>query len=127
MEQPAVPGMEPKRAHNGERLVCKLKKSLYGLKQAGRIWHNTLKDYLLETGWTRLKTDQCVFIKHQDGKSLEKSKNNRNHLAQSSTRTSGLALVPGGGFREVFLRFSKFFNISGPLCTAFELNIHFSA
>ena len=32
---------------NGETLVWKLKKSLYGLKQSGRNWNNLLQDFLI--------------------------------------------------------------------------------
>ena len=35
---------------NGERLVCKLNKSLYGLKQSGRNWNNMLHKYLMHEG-----------------------------------------------------------------------------
>ena len=39
MEQPK--GFKTQGA-NGEKLVCKLKKSLYSLKQSGRNWNNML-------------------------------------------------------------------------------------
>jgi hypothetical protein len=30
--------------------VCKLHKSLYGLKKSGKAWHNTLTNFLKEIG-----------------------------------------------------------------------------
>jgi len=44
-------------------LYCKLKKSLYGLKQAGRNWYFTLTDKLLQLGFTKSKHDACLFYK----------------------------------------------------------------
>ena len=44
VDQP--PGFVKKNA-NGKSYVCRLKKSLYGLKQSGRNWFNTLGDFLL--------------------------------------------------------------------------------
>ena len=44
MEQPQ--GYE-RKGLNGEKLVCKLKKSLHGLKQSGRNWNNMLHNYFI--------------------------------------------------------------------------------
>lgn len=42
--------------------VCKLKKSLYGLKQAGRDWNTKINEVLLAVGFVRCKTDTCVYV-----------------------------------------------------------------
>ena len=34
--------------------VCKLKRSLYGLKQSARCWNETLTDYLISEGYTKM-------------------------------------------------------------------------
>jgi len=41
----------------------KLYKSLYGLKQSGRMWYNHLNEYLLEKGFENNKICPCIFIK----------------------------------------------------------------
>ena len=41
----------------------KLHKSLYGLKQSGRMWYNRLSQYLLEEGYMNNSNCPCVFIK----------------------------------------------------------------
>lgn len=45
------------------RLTLRLVKSLYGIKQAGRIWSRLLHDKLKEAGFTRCITDMCVYFK----------------------------------------------------------------
>ena len=61
MEQPE--GFE-KVGKNGEKLVCRLNKSLYGLKQSGRNWNNMLHDHLLGKGFTQSLADPCVYTRN---------------------------------------------------------------
>ena len=41
----------------------KLQRSIYGLKQSGRMWYNRLSEYLLNDGYVNDKVCPCVFIK----------------------------------------------------------------
>ena len=50
-----------------EQLVCKLKKSLYGLKQSPRCWNAVLNDYLKSVGFEQSGADPCVYIKKNTG------------------------------------------------------------
>ncbi|KAL0379086.1 UNVERIFIED_CONTAM: Retrovirus-related Pol polyprotein from transposon RE1 [Sesamum radiatum] len=43
--------------------VCKLKRSLYGLKQASRQWNLELTAKLISSGFTQSHHDHCLFIK----------------------------------------------------------------
>lgn len=58
MEQPE--GFESK-SETGEHLVCKLNKSLYGLKQSGRNWNMLLHEHLTENGFVQNDADHCVY------------------------------------------------------------------
>ncbi|KAF0722783.1 hypothetical protein Ae201684_018174 [Aphanomyces euteiches] len=42
--------------------VCRLKKSIYGLKQAPHLWYWTFVEFMLSLGFTRLHKDRCVFL-----------------------------------------------------------------
>ena len=44
------------------RHVCKLNRSLYGLRTAPKDWYNTLASYLGTLGFTPSKFDQCLFV-----------------------------------------------------------------
>jgi hypothetical protein len=41
----------------------KLQKSLYGLKQSGKMWYNWLSEFLIHKGYSNNDDCQCVFIK----------------------------------------------------------------
>ena len=46
----------------GKVLVYRLRKSLYGLKQAGR-WYQKLVEIMMRLGFERCKGDQAVFFR----------------------------------------------------------------
>lgn len=56
MKQP--PGFEDKQ-HPSK--VCKLVKSLYGLKQSARAWNKKLKEVLIELGFEQSQHDECLY------------------------------------------------------------------
>lgn len=46
-----------------EIFSVKLQRSLYGLKQSGRMWYNRLSEYLINEGYINDVICPCVFIK----------------------------------------------------------------
>ena len=44
-------------------IALRLDRSLYGLKQAGRLWHQFLEEKLHELGFEQSLTDSCIFYK----------------------------------------------------------------
>jgi len=66
MEQPEG-FIEPGKEH----LVCRLKKNLYGLKQALRQWYKKFDLFMTQHSFTKTSTDHCVFVKnHENGESI---------------------------------------------------------
>ena len=59
IEQPE--GYE-RKGPNGQKLVCKLKKSLYGLKQSGRNWNCLLHGYLTQERFIQSLADPCGYV-----------------------------------------------------------------
>lgn len=47
--------------------VCKLRKSLYGLKQASRMWNERFHEFVVRIGFKRCKSDQCLYVQRIDG------------------------------------------------------------
>jgi hypothetical protein len=57
-------GISVTNANIGCNMYCvKLNKSLYGLKQSGRMWYNRLKEFLLNKGYSNNDDYPCVFIR----------------------------------------------------------------
>jgi hypothetical protein len=53
----------PSPKANSNMYYVKLQKSLYGLKQSGRMWYNQLSEFLKQKGYTNNDDCPCVFIK----------------------------------------------------------------
>ncbi len=65
MDQPegfVIPGKED--------FVCKLKKSLYGLKQSPRQWYKRFDSFMLSNGFKRSNYDSCVYLKTVNGSAI---------------------------------------------------------
>ena len=58
MEQP--PGYIKK---GEEHLVCKLKKSIYGLKQSPRCWNKVFNEYMTSLSYEQCAADPCVLVR----------------------------------------------------------------
>ena len=54
----------------GQNLVCKLNKSLYGLKQSAFLWNNTLIEHMQSQNLSQSKMDPCVFVRKTDKDTL---------------------------------------------------------
>ena len=50
-----------------EDLVCKLSKSLYGLKQSSRYWNSVLDKHLKSIGFLQTESDPCIYVNVKDG------------------------------------------------------------
>ncbi|TQD94623.1 hypothetical protein C1H46_019868 [Malus baccata] len=46
-----------------ENMVCKLNKSIYGLKQASRQWYLKFDQIVYSQGFAENKLDDCIYIK----------------------------------------------------------------
>jgi len=51
-----------------ERMGCKLKKSIYGLKQASRQWYLKFDEVIKKFGFIENKIDNCIYIKTKGSK-----------------------------------------------------------
>ena len=48
--------------------VYKLKKAMYGLKQALRAWYERLTQFLVDQGYRKEGTDKIMFVKDDNGR-----------------------------------------------------------
>lgn len=54
---------QPEFFNDGSSKVCLLRKSIYGLKQASRIWNIKFSNVLTTAGYVRSTLDPCVYFK----------------------------------------------------------------
>ena len=56
-----LPPKDPNEIFFKKGTVFKLKKAIYGLKQAGRLWHELVHKMLVSLGFQTLKTEPCFY------------------------------------------------------------------
>ena len=44
--------------------MCRLKKSLYGLKQSSKVWFERFNSIVKKVGYNKEQSDQMMFFKH---------------------------------------------------------------
>ena len=60
---------QPKGFENkNKNFVCKLNKSLYGLKQSAKNWNNKIDSILKQDGFSRSEVDMCLYTKKVEDK-----------------------------------------------------------
>lgn len=57
---------QPLHFEDGSNKFCKLRKCIYGLKQASRVWNITLDQVIRKFGLERSTFDQCIYFSIQD-------------------------------------------------------------
>jgi hypothetical protein len=62
--------LQPEGFDDGTNRVCKLKRSLYGLRQSPRCWNRRFVDYLNKLGFAQSNADSCLYVLHKDGHKL---------------------------------------------------------
>ena len=63
VELPRSMEKKPSDLKPGERVVHRLQRAVYGLKQSGRQWYETLRSWLLKIGFEERGDVPCVLIK----------------------------------------------------------------
>ena len=58
--------LPPEHHRQGENIVCRLNKSLYGLKQASRTWFSTFSHVIKSVGFQQSKTDYSLFTRQNN-------------------------------------------------------------
>jgi hypothetical protein len=51
------------KAKGKENLICRLKKSLYRLKQAPKQWYKKFESFMTDHGYNKTTVDHSVFVK----------------------------------------------------------------
>lgn len=70
LEEEVYMRLPPGFTHSDPRKVCRLRKAIYGLKQASRCWFAKLSNALLEFGFVQAYEDYSLFIYTKDSKEV---------------------------------------------------------
>ena len=64
--------VQPENFVSGDtkKMVCKLKKSIYGLKQASRQWYYKFHQVIISFGFEMNMVDDCIYHKYSGSKHI---------------------------------------------------------
>jgi hypothetical protein len=58
----------PESVNIPDGMVCLLRRSVYGLKQAASVWFKTIRSVISSRGFVQCRADPCLFLRrHRDG------------------------------------------------------------
>ena len=60
---------QPDGYNDGSERVCRLRKSIYGLKQSPRVWNEKFDDFVTSQGFVAVAGDSCVYLRSNDSSS----------------------------------------------------------
>ena len=66
-EEIYIQQLEGFEAKGKENLVCRMRNTLYGLKQEPRQWYQKFQSFMMEHAFHKTQSDHCVFTKKYDG------------------------------------------------------------
>ena len=55
-------------SNDSKQLVCRLKRSIYGLKKASRQWYRKFDPVITSFGFKENTVDQCIYLKFSGNK-----------------------------------------------------------
>lgn len=61
---------QPEGFDDGSGRVCRLKKSLYGLKQSPRCWNDKFNSFMVENDFIRSTADPCIYVRSREKEKL---------------------------------------------------------
>ncbi|POM60420.1 Reverse transcriptase, RNA-dependent DNA polymerase domain containing hypothetical protein [Phytophthora palmivora] len=56
--------MCPQGVRVPDGIVCKLRRSLYGLNPSAAVWFRTIRTVFMKVGFSRCRADPCLFVRH---------------------------------------------------------------
>ena len=57
-----------RKVEKGTKIVCRVRKSIYGLKQAAKKWYDEMATFFIQQNFRKSKNDYCFFKVENDRK-----------------------------------------------------------
>ena len=61
----------PENVQPGEKLVCRIRRALYGLKSSARLHYANVAAWFIQEGFKVLNSDDCIFVHHNEEEDID--------------------------------------------------------